>query len=86
MGERLGVHSLTVMGGSLGSMETLVYLYGVNVAGVSQKNLCPDFGTDTDKQQWKEVHKQVVDNAYEVIKLKDYTSWATRLWQIWQKV
>lgn len=33
---------------------------GVNVAGVSLKNLHPDLGTDTDKEQWKEVHKQVV--------------------------
>ncbi|MEH0836361.1 hypothetical protein V6M84_04280, partial [Enterococcus faecalis] len=28
---------------------------------------------------WKEVHKQVVDSAYEVIKLKGYTSWAIGL-------
>jgi len=41
MGERLGVHSLTVMGRYLGSMETLVYLYGVNVAGVSPEKSVP---------------------------------------------
>ena len=29
------------------------------------------------KEQWKEVHKQVADSAYEVIKLKGYTSWTT---------
>nr|KAF6465680.1 lactate dehydrogenase A [Rousettus aegyptiacus] len=52
---------------------------GVNVAGVSLKNLHPDLGTDTDKEQWKEVHKQVVASAYEVIKLKGYTSWAIGL-------
>lgn len=52
---------------------------GVNVAGVSLKNLHPDLGTDTDKEQWKQVHKQVVDSAYEVIKLKGYTSWAIGL-------
>nr|XP_025708427.1 L-lactate dehydrogenase A chain-like [Callorhinus ursinus]XP_025708499.1 L-lactate dehydrogenase A chain-like [Callorhinus ursinus] len=52
---------------------------GVNVAGVSLKNLHPDLGTDADKEQWKEVHKQVVDSAYEVIKLKGYTSWAIGL-------
>ena len=34
---------------------------GVNVAGVSLKNLHPDLGTDADKEQWKQVHKQVVD-------------------------
>uniref|UniRef100_A0A667FXQ3 Lactate/malate dehydrogenase C-terminal domain-containing protein n=2 Tax=Lynx canadensis TaxID=61383 RepID=A0A667FXQ3_LYNCA len=35
--------------------------------------------TDADKEQWKEVHKQVADSAYEVIKLKAYTSWAIGL-------
>ncbi|OBS59505.1 hypothetical protein A6R68_09368, partial [Neotoma lepida] len=39
----------------------------------------PELGTDADKEQWKEVHKQVVDSAYEVIKLKGYTSWAIGL-------
>ncbi|KAK2113050.1 hypothetical protein P7K49_007316, partial [Saguinus oedipus] len=41
--------------------------------------LHPDLGTDTDKEQWEEVHKQVVESAYEVIKLKGYTSWAIGL-------
>ncbi|EHA99653.1 L-lactate dehydrogenase A chain [Heterocephalus glaber] len=52
---------------------------GVNVAGISLKNLHPELGTDGDKEHWKEVHKHVVDSAYEVIKLKGYTSWATGL-------
>ena len=52
---------------------------GVNVAGISLKSLNPELGTDADKEQWKEVHKQVVDSAYEVIKLKGYTSWAIGL-------
>ena len=42
----------------------------MNVAGVSLKSLNPELGTDADKEQWKEVHKQEVDSAYEVIKLK----------------
>ncbi|KAL4827455.1 hypothetical protein H8958_000394, partial [Nasalis larvatus] len=52
---------------------------GVNVTGVSLKTLHPDLGTDIDKEQWKEVHKQVAESAYEVIKLKGYPSWATGL-------
>lgn len=52
---------------------------GVNVAGVSLKNLNPELGTDTDKKQWKKVHKQVADSTYEVIKLKGSMSWATGL-------
>ncbi|EGW03761.1 L-lactate dehydrogenase A chain [Cricetulus griseus] len=50
-----------------------------NVTANSKLNLNPELGTDTDKEQWKEVHKQVVDSAYEVIKLKGYTSWAIGL-------
>ncbi|KAK2106749.1 hypothetical protein P7K49_016263 [Saguinus oedipus] len=61
-------------------MEIPVCLWsGMNVAGVSLKTLHPDLGPDTGKEQWEEVHKQVVENAYEVIKLKGYTSWAIGL-------
>uniref|UniRef100_A0A2K5JT17 L-lactate dehydrogenase A chain n=1 Tax=Colobus angolensis palliatus TaxID=336983 RepID=A0A2K5JT17_COLAP len=62
-------------GGKTGSSP----INGMNVAGVSLKTLHPDLGTDKDKEQWKEVHKQVVESAYEVIKLKGYTSWAIGL-------
>lgn len=36
-------------------------------------------GTDNDSENWKEVHKMVVESAYEVIKLKGYTNWAIGL-------
>uniref|UniRef100_A0A8P0SEH0 L-lactate dehydrogenase C chain n=3 Tax=Canis lupus familiaris TaxID=9615 RepID=A0A8P0SEH0_CANLF len=52
---------------------------GVNVAGVALKTLDPKLGTDADKDQWKNIHKQVVESAYEIIKLKGYTSWAIGL-------
>nr|KAF6465688.1 lactate dehydrogenase C [Rousettus aegyptiacus] len=52
---------------------------GVNVAGVALKTLDPELGTDSDKDQWKNIHKQVVESAYEIIKLKGYTSWAIGL-------
>uniref|UniRef100_A0A2K5R5F3 L-lactate dehydrogenase n=1 Tax=Cebus imitator TaxID=2715852 RepID=A0A2K5R5F3_CEBIM len=81
MGDRLGVHTLSCHGWVLGEHgdSSVPVWSGVNVAGVSLKTLHPDLGTDTDKEQWKEVHKQVVDSAYAVIKLKGYTSWATGL-------
>ncbi|KAK2101089.1 hypothetical protein P7K49_022437, partial [Saguinus oedipus] len=81
MGERLGVHPLSCHGWVLGEHgDSSVPVWSeVNVAGVSLKTLHPDLGTDTDKEQWKEVHKQVVESAYEVIKLKGYTSWAIGL-------
>ncbi|KAJ8786012.1 hypothetical protein J1605_006592 [Eschrichtius robustus] len=52
---------------------------GVNVAGVSLQELNPEMGTDNDSENWKEVHKIVVESAYEVIKLKGYTNWAIGL-------
>uniref|UniRef100_A0A8C5KL88 L-lactate dehydrogenase n=1 Tax=Jaculus jaculus TaxID=51337 RepID=A0A8C5KL88_JACJA len=72
MGERLGVHPLSCHGWVLGEHgdSSVPVWSGVNVAGVSLKTLPAELGTD-------EVHKQVVDSAYEVIKMKGYTSWAT---------
>ncbi|MBZ3883568.1 L-lactate dehydrogenase A chain [Sciurus carolinensis] len=78
MGERLGVHPLSCHGWVLGMHgdSSVPVWSGMNVAGVSLKNLHPDLGTDADKEHGKEVHKQVVDSAYEVIKLEVYTSWS----------
>lgn len=52
---------------------------GVNIAGVNLKDLHPDIGSDGDPEKWNEVHQKVVNSAYEVIKLKGYTSWAIGL-------
>ena len=67
MGERLGVHPLSCHGWILGEHgdSSVPVWSGVNVAGVSLKNLHPELGTDADKEQWKAVHKQVADSAYE---------------------
>lgn len=51
----------------------------MNVAGVRLRDLSEDVGTDKDTEKWSDLHKQVVDSAYEVIKLKGYTSWAIGL-------
>ncbi|XP_063802418.1 L-lactate dehydrogenase A chain [Pseudophryne corroboree] len=81
MGEKLGIHSLSCHGWVIGEHgdSSVPVWSGVNVAGVSLKTLNPDMGTSADKENWKEVHKQVVESAYEVIKLKGYTSWAIGL-------
>lgn len=34
---------------------------GVNVAGVTLKDVYPALGTDNDKENWKEVHKNVIN-------------------------
>ncbi|XP_046411830.1 L-lactate dehydrogenase-like [Neodiprion fabricii] len=52
---------------------------GVNIAGVRLRDLNDKVGTDQDPENWGEIHKQVVWSAYEVIKLKGYTSWAIGL-------
>ena len=36
---------------------------GVNVAGVSLQELNPEMGTDDDSENWKEVHKMVVERS-----------------------
>ncbi|XP_043859919.1 L-lactate dehydrogenase A chain-like isoform X1 [Dromiciops gliroides] len=81
MEERLGVHSSSCHGQVLGEHRdsSVLVWSGMNVAGVSLKNLYPALGTDAHSENWKEVHKQVAESAYEVIKLKGYTSWASGL-------
>uniref|UniRef100_H0WNB6 L-lactate dehydrogenase C chain n=1 Tax=Otolemur garnettii TaxID=30611 RepID=H0WNB6_OTOGA len=84
IGEKLGVHPTSCHGwivGEHGDFSSVPIWSGVNVAGVSLKTLDPKLGTDSDKEQWKNIHKQVVSScsAYEIIKLKGYTSWAIGL-------
>lgn len=52
---------------------------GVNVAGCRLVELNPAIGTDEDPENWKQLHKDVVRAAYDVKKLKGYTSWAVAL-------
>ncbi|KAK3924707.1 L-lactate dehydrogenase [Frankliniella fusca] len=52
---------------------------GVNVAGVRLRDIDPDIGSAADHEKWSEVHHQVVSSAYEIIRLKGYTSWAIGL-------
>lgn len=51
----------------------------MNIAGVRLSDLNAKIGTDNDPENWKETHEAVVRSAYEVIKLKGYTSWAIGL-------
>lgn len=39
----------------------------------------PSIGLLEDKENWKDLHRQVVESAYEIIRLKGYTSWAIGL-------
>ncbi|KAJ3596108.1 hypothetical protein NHX12_002517 [Muraenolepis orangiensis] len=78
MGERLNLHPSSCHGWIIGEHgdSSVPVWSSVNVAGVSLQGLNPQMGTDGDTEDWKQVHKSVVEGAYEVIKLKGYTSWA----------
>ncbi|RXN34831.1 L-lactate dehydrogenase B-B chain [Labeo rohita] len=81
MAERLGIHPSSFNGWILGEHgdSSVPVWSGTNVAGVSLQKLNPEIGKDTDRENWKETHKKVVDSAYEVIRLKGYTNWAIGL-------
>ncbi|XP_053624315.1 L-lactate dehydrogenase isoform X2 [Plodia interpunctella] len=81
LSEKLGVATTSTHGyiiGEHGDSSVPVWS-GVNIAGVRLSDLNPTIGTDGDKEKWGDTHKMVVQSAYEVIKLKGYTSWAIGL-------
>ncbi|XP_051004535.1 L-lactate dehydrogenase C chain-like [Acomys russatus] len=81
IGEKLGVHPTSCHGWILGEHgdSSVPVWSGVNVAGVPLKSLIPGFGTDSDKEQWGMVHKQVIESGLEILRLKGCTSWAIGL-------
>ncbi|XP_039625636.1 L-lactate dehydrogenase B-A chain isoform X1 [Polypterus senegalus] len=81
MAEKLGIHASSFHGWILGEHgdSSVPVWSGANVAGVCLKSLNPNVGTDKDQENWKDVHKQVVDSAYKIIELKGYTNWAIGL-------
>ncbi|KAM5327037.1 L-lactate dehydrogenase A-like 6B isoform 1-T1 [Glossophaga mutica] len=81
IGQKLGIHPESCHGWVLGEHgdSSVPVWSGVNVAGVPLKHLNSDIGTDKDPEQWRDVHKDVIASAYEIIKRKGYTSWAIGL-------
>ncbi|KAJ8340126.1 hypothetical protein SKAU_G00347590 [Synaphobranchus kaupii] len=81
MSEKLHIHPSSCHGWIIGEHgdSSVPVWSGVNVAGVSLQKLNPEMGTDIDQEDWNYVHKKVVEGAYEVIRLKGYTSWAIGL-------
>jgi len=48
----------------------------VRVAGTRLRDIFPIAGESPyDYEQWEQLHHEVVNAAYEIIKLKGYTSW-----------
>uniref|UniRef100_A0A0K8TMX1 L-lactate dehydrogenase n=1 Tax=Tabanus bromius TaxID=304241 RepID=A0A0K8TMX1_TABBR len=81
MSQRLGVAPTSCHGWIIGEHgdSSVPVWSGVNVAGVRLREINPAIGTDEDPEKWDELHKEVVNSAYEVIRLKGYTSWAIGL-------
>lgn len=52
---------------------------GVNVGGVNLIELNPKLGQPDDPEDWNQIHGQVIKSAYDIIRLKGYTSWAIGL-------
>ncbi|KFD50243.1 LOW QUALITY PROTEIN: hypothetical protein M513_08871, partial [Trichuris suis] len=65
--------------GNNSALHIVAVWSGMNIAGVTLKNLNPKIGENDDPEKWKELHRKVIDSAYEIIKLKGFTSWAIGL-------
>ncbi|EJW88316.1 L-lactate dehydrogenase [Wuchereria bancrofti] len=79
LSEKLGIAAISCHGWIIGEHgdSSVPVWSGVNVAGVALRDVKPDIGKSADSDKWQEeVHKGVVSAAYEIIKLKGYTSWA----------
>lgn len=81
MSQKLGVAPTSCHGWIIGEHgdSSVPVWSGVNVAGVRLAEINPSIGTDADTEKWGDLHHQVVNSAYEVIRLKGYTSWAIGL-------
>lgn len=82
LSQKLGVAPTSVHGWIIGEHgDTSVPVWsGVNVAGVRLREVNPKVGQiGDDPEGWNELHNQVVQSAYEIIRLKGYTSWAIGL-------
>ncbi|XP_078000328.1 L-lactate dehydrogenase B chain-like [Glandiceps talaboti] len=81
IGEKLSIAPSSCHGWIIGEHgdSSVPVWSGVNVAGTFLQQLNPKCGTPEDSEGWNELHKEVVQSAYEIIKLKGYTSWAIGL-------
>ncbi|KAJ9585894.1 hypothetical protein L9F63_020457, partial [Diploptera punctata] len=79
--QRLGVNPSSVHGFILGEHgDSSVPIWsGATVGGVRLVDLDDRIGSDADPENWKDIHTEVVQSAYKVIKLKGYTCWAVGL-------
>uniref|UniRef100_A0A8C3B5Y1 L-lactate dehydrogenase n=1 Tax=Cyclopterus lumpus TaxID=8103 RepID=A0A8C3B5Y1_CYCLU len=69
MGEKLNIHPSSCHGWIIGEHgdSSVPVWSGVNVAGVSLQGLNPQMGAEDDSENWKAVHKLVVDGLHDEI-------------------
>ncbi|KPP74706.1 L-lactate dehydrogenase B chain-like, partial [Scleropages formosus] len=81
LAEKLKISPSSVHGHIIGEHgdSSVAVWSGANVAGVRLQSLGPDTKAQQDSEGLLEIHRKVVDSAYEVIRLKGYTSWAIGL-------
>jgi L-lactate dehydrogenase len=80
LSEKLGVAATNCHGWIIGEHgdSSVAVWSGVNVAGVTLSALKPNL--EKEAHTWEEeIHKKVIESAYNIIKLKGYTSWAIGL-------
>lgn len=78
LAQKFGIAANSVHGNVIGEHgdSSVPVWSGVNIAGLFIKDIHPQMGTDTDPEKFADLHKSVVQSAYDVIKLKGYTCWA----------
>ncbi|PAV59439.1 hypothetical protein WR25_13549 [Diploscapter pachys] len=83
LGEKLNIAPSSCHGWIIGEHgdSSVAVWSGVNVAGVALHEVQPNIGSEQkDPEHWEtQIHKKVIDSAYDIIKLKGYTSWAIGL-------
>ncbi|CAL8069335.1 unnamed protein product [Calicophoron daubneyi] len=81
LGQKLGFSPNSVHGyiiGEHGDSSVPVWS-NLNIAGVRLADIYPNIGQEGDPENFEDIHKEVVNSAYEIIRLKGYTSWAIGL-------
>lgn len=81
LSQKLGVGATSCHGYIIGEHgdNSIPVWSSVNVAGVRLREIKPEAATPQDPEKLADLHKEVVDAAYNIIKLKGYTSWAIGL-------
>lgn len=81
LGQKLDLAASSIHGyiiGEHGDSSVAVWSR-VSVGGVNLSTIYPKFGEEGDPNDFVSVHKDVIESAYEIIRLKGYTSWAIGL-------